>query len=277
MRRNAYPVRLEVFEMNLKYSLGKLLAIPFLPLMYWQGKKIKSSVPRLAEARGNSGDVGLGRHREIRLLAIGESTIAGVGVSSHRRGFTGALARYLATRLDLNVHWKVYARSGYTVKMVRKKLIPKIVESEADLVILGLGGNDAFTLNSPAQWSQEIRRLIKDLRSKFGDIPLIFIHMPPIKEFPAFTATIKFFVGNLVEILGNELAQIAHAESQVFFPEEKITLAGWSEKYNEQSDISNYFSDGVHPSEHTYQVWARDVAEFICDKPEITNALSKAK
>ena len=41
--------------MNIKYILGAILTFPLLPLMYFQGKKIKASVPRLPEAKGIKG------------------------------------------------------------------------------------------------------------------------------------------------------------------------------------------------------------------------------
>ena len=33
-----------------------------------------------------------------------------------------------------------------------------------------------------------------------------------------------------------------------------------------KSTPEDFFSDGVHPSELAYQVWAKDVAEFIQEK-----------
>ncbi|MBV6644814.1 MAG: hypothetical protein KI790_05170 [Cyclobacteriaceae bacterium] len=140
---------------NLKYLVGSALSLPLLPIMYYQGKKIRAGVPSLPEASGPTGIchcAGKRSGRDISLLTIGESTIAGVGVTTHEVGFTGTLATELSNALTTDVRWRVYARSGYTAKKVREKIVPQIVEDTADLIVIGLGANDAFKLNRPSRW-----------------------------------------------------------------------------------------------------------------------------
>lgn len=248
--------------MNLKYTFGLLLSIPLLPLMYWQGKRIRASVPQLPEAEGPQGQSPFpqGEQSPLKLLTLGESTIAGVGVKSHAEGFTGTLAKELAKHYQRSIDWRVYARSGYTAQKVTTKIVPKIEEEQADLIVIGLGGNDAFTLNRPSQWKRDVEDLIKALQSKFPEATLVFINMPPIKLFPAFTFLIKFTIGNLVEILGEELQDLVKGQEKVHYFGEKITLETWIERYQVKESPDAFFSDGVHPSKLTYQTWARDVA-----------------
>jgi lysophospholipase L1-like esterase len=191
---------------QLKYYLGAIVTVPLLPILYQQGKRVRSSVPVLPEAQGPQGVAGNASDSKFRLLAIGESTIAGVGVATHQEGFTGTLARELASKLNRQVEWRVYARSGYTARRVTQKILPKIQEKEADLIVVGLGGNDAFTMNSPAKWQAQVRALVGGIRQQFGATPIAFTNMPPIKSFPAFTPLIKLTIGNLVELLGDALA-----------------------------------------------------------------------
>lgn len=79
--------------MNLRYTLGAICTIPFLPLMYFQGKRIKASVPELPEAKGPEGSVLVEppASKKLRMLTIGESTVAGIGVETHEEGFSGTL------------------------------------------------------------------------------------------------------------------------------------------------------------------------------------------
>lgn len=74
--------------MNLQYTLGLLISILLLPLLYWQGKRIWASVPQLPEAEGTQGQAlfKVGEQRPLKMLALGESTIAGVGVRTHEVG-----------------------------------------------------------------------------------------------------------------------------------------------------------------------------------------------
>ena len=262
--------------MNTRYMLGAVLALPTLPWMYMQGKRIRAKVPKLPEANGTQGIVSRNSDRTIRLLALGESTIAGVGVDTHEEGFTGTLASALARQLDADVHWKVYARSGYTARRIKEKIIPKVPPEPVDIVVIGLGGNDAFGLNSPGKWRDHIWGLIEEIKKRFGNTPIAFTNMPPIKEFPAFTPLIKFMIGNLVEILGDELEDLALDEQGVYYYPRKITLKDWIERLKVQAEPSDFFSDGVHPSKLTYQVWARDFANFLLEESGIRSVLEQS-
>ena len=262
---------LEFAYMYLKYLFGALVSIPLLPIMYFDGKRIKGSVPKLPEAEGLTGRSPAPKApaKSIKLLSIGESTIAGVGVESHAEGFTGTLASELSQQLGVTIDWRVYARSGYTAQMVADRILPKIEEKEAELIVVGLGGNDAFTLNRPWKWKQSVEMLIQKLRARFPHSSIVFCNMPPIKEFPAFTPIIKGTIGNLVEILGQTLASVVQKYRGVYYAEEIITIDGWAQRYQQSADTKQYFSDGVHPSKITYQIWAKDMAQLIANIKEL--------
>mgnify|MGYP003147440965 CR=1 FL=1 len=249
--------------MSFKYYLGFLFSIPLLPILYFDGKKIRKNVPRLLEAKNPKGYIKKDVAKTLKLLIIGESTIAGVGVDYHKTGFAGTLAKTLAEENNVSVLWRVYAKSGYTAKLIRKRLLPQIEDTTADIIVIGLGGNDAFNLNSPGVWILQINLLIKKLKRRFPKTPIYFTNMPPIKEFPAFTKSLKFVIGNLVEVLGKRLHRNVKRRENVYYNNEVISLDSWSEKYNLDNDISTFFSDGVHPSKLTYQIWGKDMAHYI--------------
>jgi lysophospholipase L1-like esterase len=261
--------------MNFKYYIGALLTIPLLPLIYYQGKKIRVNVPKLPEAKGAEGSVNSYKNQgTIRLVTLGESTIAGVGVQTHEEGFTRTLAEELSNLFHSNVDWQVYARSGYTAKNISEKLVPKIKEQHIDIIAIGIGGNDAFKLNSPTKWRKAIRSLIENLRLKYPNTIIVFCNMPPIKEFPAFTSLIKATIGNLVEVLGEELKKVVVEYDHVYYFGEVITLKDWIKRLNIDVKKEEFFSDGVHPSKLTYQTWAKDIALKIFQNDAIKKGLA---
>ncbi len=244
--------------------------MPLLPLLYIQGKRIRKEVPILPEAKGNYGVVNCDSSKDaLNVVFIGESTIAGVGVDTHAEGFAGSFSKSFSNKLNRNVSWRVYARSGYTIKQVRERLLPKIENYKPDLFVIGLGGNDAFTLNTPWRWAREVEKLIADLKSIQADAVIVFNNMPPIKSFPAFTPLIKFVIGNLVEILGVSLSQTVKGIKDVYYAEEVISLKTWGDKYAPNSTDADFFSDGVHPSLITYQSWAKEMASMIAEEEKI--------
>lgn len=231
--------------------------------MYLDGKRIRASVPKLPEAKEPQGIVNKNTDSELQLLVLGESTVAGVGVDTHQEGFAGTLAQCLSNELNTTINWKVYAKSGFTAKQVREQLVPKITENNIDLIIIGLGGNDAFTLNTPKRWKKDVFDLIDELRGLYPKTPIAFTNMPPIKEFPAFTRLIKLTIGNLVEILGKELNRAVEPYKNVVYNNKIITIRDWTERLELSNPPSDFFSDGVHPSKLTYQAWAKDFCNFL--------------
>ncbi len=244
-----------------------LVAVPLLPLMIYQGKRIRQSVPKLPEAKEPQGSAKVNDKNEtLQVIFLGESTVAGVGAETHKEGVAGSFAREMSASLSRNVEWKVFARSGYDAQRVIKKLLPKMEGSEAHLILIGLGGNDAFQFNPPWRWQKTIGQLIQRLKVAYPKAPIVFMNMPPIKEFPAFTRVIKFVIGNLVEIHGQFLRKEVKKHENVFYNGEVLQLKDWISILPKGMNKSDFFSDGVHPSTITYQTWGREMAKFIINE-----------
>ena len=72
---------------------------PLLPVALAQGLWLRGQVPRLPEASGPREDTVAGAAgMPLRLLLLGESTVAGVGAPTQEQALAAQLARALATR-----------------------------------------------------------------------------------------------------------------------------------------------------------------------------------
>lgn len=254
---------LSMLQQQLKYLSNLLLAAPFYPLLKYQGKKVRATVPDLLPPTDMEGIVNQG-NSIFNLLVLGESTMAGIGVKSHVEGFTGSFAKELAITNQQTVKWKVAAKSGFTASQVEKEILPIVTDRKWDLIVIGLGANNAFVMDSPTKWQREIKNLIGQIRKKWSKTPILFLQMPPIADFPALTPLLRFFLGREVKILGETLAKMVQNFSDVYYIDEIITLKGWLKKYPSYDGLSidDFFSDGVHPSKLTYQLWAKEAALF---------------
>ena len=247
----------------------RLAVLPLIPLLYLDGKKLRKSITPLPEAKNPIGQITGQFSRELKLVILGESTMAGVGVESHDQGFAGHLSSALSTLSQASITYNVMAKNGYTAAKVCQRLI-KSVPKDADIIVIGLGGNDAFALNSPSKWNASIREIISLLRNRIGpEVPIFFTNMPPIKEFPAFTSRMQFALGNWVEYLGAQLHKLIQAYPNSYYDHEILSLDHFAKELDAGTDKRLLFSDGIHPSALTYQLWANRFAKFILAKKSL--------
>ncbi|MCO6479883.1 MAG: SGNH/GDSL hydrolase family protein [Phaeodactylibacter sp.] len=245
------------------YYLGAVLALPFGPFLVFQGRKVRAAVPELPEAGGpQKGITGQGK-APLRLLTIGESTIAGVGVNTHEEGFTGRLAHYLHQATGRRVEWQVLARSGYTARDVRDNLVPLLPAAPLGLIVIGLGGNDTFQLHSPLRWRKDMIRLVQAIRKRQPHTPVLINNLPPVGQFPALPGSLQLVMGCLVRLHGRAIGDIPSLFEKVYFQSRPITLEEWREKLPGETGAEAFFSDGVHPSGLTYRLWAEEAGAFI--------------
>lgn len=247
----------------LYYTLGAL-CIPLLPLLYWQGKRVVKKVPRLPEAKGSIGHIAGSKEDSISILGIGESTMAGVGVATQKEGFIGAFSQELNRKSQKTINWEVVAKSGIKLKGISERLLPKITMQNPDLIVVAMGGNDAFALRSPKKWEQNSIKLLAELRQKFGTTtPILLTNMPPIQYFPAFPFLIKWTIGSLVNLYRNKWVRLLKTEKNTYFNDEIIHMDRWKNRYQIAVNSDLLFSDGVHPSKLTYELWGKDMASFL--------------
>ena len=251
---------------QLLYYLGGLLTLPFSPLLFLQGKRVRATIPELPEAGGPKRGIAGQGSNSFRLLTLGESTIAGVGVETHAEGFTGYLAGYLHKATGQPVEWQVLAKSGYTARAATAHLAPQLPTEPLDLIVVGLGGNDTFELNSPLRWRSDMIQLVKAIRQKQPDAPILINNLPPVGQFPAFPAGLQLALGSLVRLHGKVIRDIPSLFDQVYYQSRPINLEEWREKAPAGAGADAFFSDGVHPSELTYRLWAEEAGAFIVAK-----------
>ena len=250
---------------QLLFFLGAILIIPFLPLLIWQGKRLRARIPELPEAEGpNNGIEGEGS-KAIQLLVLGESTMAGVGVETQKDGISRTIAEGLAQHYKQAVHWQVIARSGYNAAQVREELVPQIKSEPIDIIIIGLSVNDTVERNSPLGWKRDLIKLIRAIRERQASCPIVLIHRGPVEYFPAFPPIFKLILGSLIKLQWQAISNLPQEIDNFHLIKHVILPDNWQAKVDFPTTAEDFFSDGVHPSKLTYQLWAEEVVEFIVE------------
>ena len=124
---------------------------------------VAARAARLPEADGERvGRKGIGR--PIRLLVLGDSSAAGVGVTDQSETRGGKLSDALAAHYA--VEWNTVARSGGTVRSTQRTL-EDLSYATFDIVLVALGINDAKNGVSLRRWSNGYRQLPNTHCEKF--------------------------------------------------------------------------------------------------------------
>lgn len=255
-----------ILVIKIRYVLRLLLSLPVLPYLIMQGRRIKANTPELPEADKNIIGIIGQQKNSISILCLGESTIAGVGVSDHRDGLAGVIAKKIHQQSLQGVDWTVVARSGFTAQEVTEKLLPQIPGKIYDLILIGLGGNDTFQMNSPLKWRRTYIELLRHLRQKHGSAKIVIANMPPIKWFPAFPPLLRWLMTGQIYLLAKAIEDFPQKFEEVYLLKESIRLDYPIGKPSKKYRHRDLFSDGVHPSKLAYRIWGEQIGDFIVEK-----------
>lgn len=236
------------------YVVGGILVLPFVPFLYWQGRRVRKRVGRLPDAEGETvGKIG-DFSQTINLLAIGESTVAGVGARNHGEALGGQLAKYLSTEIKKSVRWHVLGESGITVNETLERLVPDLPETKMDFVVIALGGNDTFKVSSPNRWRNGMKKLIEILREKYPSAVIFLANTPRVMDFTALPRFLKLVLWRISHLHHENAKTLVSEFENVFYYDEAGAVA------------DGFFADGVHPSAHGYSLWAEAMIKSLMRK-----------
>jgi lysophospholipase L1-like esterase len=243
------PRLLQIF-----YVFGGIILLPLMPYFYWQGQRVRKRVGKLPDAAGET--VGqFGEQAEIlNLLAIGESTVSGVGASSHAEALGGQLAKFLSFETNKSVRWHVLGESGITARETIQRLVPHLPETQMDLVVVALGGNDTFKVSSPNRWRADMTKLIFILKNKYPNAKILLANTPRVIDFLALPASLKFVLWRVSQLHHENAKNLERTMEDVFYFDEAKRVG------------EEFFSDGVHPSARGYAMWAEAMIKFLMKK-----------
>ena len=187
----------------------------------------------------------------LRLIALGESTVAGVGARTHETGLAGQLASTLSRHTRRRVEWTVVARSGINARDSRTELVPQLSGRHADVVMIALGVNDAIEFHTARRWATDVEGLIEDVRAQVGDPLVLLSGVPPLNYFPALPQPLSF-------VLGARSAALERASLKMVEKLGRVVYVPFQIDDKRCHDL--FCADGFHPSELGYSEWAEQLA-----------------
>ena len=220
-----------------------------LPLVMAQGAATRRRVPCLPPASPPHHGFVPGVGRTMRLLAIGESTVCGVGLARGDEAVAATTARALARLTGRPVAWRAEGMPGATVSAARGRLLPRIECEPADLLIVAFGVNDATAYNSPAAFADELAALVTALRTRIGDAAVVVAGVAPLDRFPALPWPLR-------SILGWRSVALQAAADGLTGRLPRLVV----ERFSQPLVPDLFSSDGFHPNTRAHAIWGEEIA-----------------
>ena len=228
--------------------------MPFMPFLYRQGQRTRRKVGLLPGAGGKTtGKSGSGAE-SVKMLAIGESTVAGLGARTHEFALVGQFAKRFRDQIGRTVNWKVVGRNGVTARRTIAELVPLIPDENYDYILVGLGGNDVMKLSSPRKWRRDMTELLGILRKRNPDAAIFLSNCPMIKLSPAIPHPIKFLLWELSKLHDANIKDLTSKMDRVFYYHQPRNIV-----------LEGFFADGIHPSEKGYSDWSESMMKFFTE------------
>jgi lysophospholipase L1-like esterase len=223
----------------------------FLPLLLTQGLWARWRTPRLAPAPGQVHGV-VGSGEPVQMIVVGDSIIAGVGVSRFDQALPVQLALALADG-ERTVHWHAVGRNG-----ARSHDLPGLVNKlpadlpPPDLVVVSNGINDITSLVGERQVLARLQGVITWLEMRFPGACIVQLGLPPLGAFPALPQPLRRVLGARAGALDAALqAWITPRERSLYLP------------FGRMPGAQEFALDGYHPGPDAVQAWAASLAETL--------------
>lgn len=215
-----------------------------LPILIYQGKQARHTTPRLPEAGGPvCGQYGEGSPAK-RVLVIGESTAAGVGITTHDQGLASQIARQVHQRTGQTIAWHTFGVNGIQLGTLVQRL-EEIELPRSELVLLSMGVNDTTGLTPRSRFQRQLTELSALLASRHAG-PLNLISVPPMHQFSALPIPLRYIMGWRARQLDSIYRRLAEENRNTF------RYLG----YPTITDPDLLARDGYHPSRKGYRIIA---------------------
>lgn len=229
----------------LKLSLLWTLCLFLAPLLLLQGFWVRRTALRMPEAvgprRGGDGD--------LRLLVIGDSVVAGVGVSDTKDALPAQLAVQIANLHSGGVNWQAIGHNGDRIRDLLTRL--PLAQAPADLVIVNIGVNDVSHLTSMMRWQLDLAALVGELTQRFH-APIVLLGLPPMHGFPLLPQPLRFALGVRARMLDHSLKHVGKLLPKVIYIATDLPVG-----------VAEMAADGYHPSAAIVALWARQISETL--------------
>jgi acyl-CoA thioesterase-1 len=186
-------------------------------------------------------------------VAIGDSTVEGIGASKPERNFASLI--YASLKQDIkNAQFHNLGIAGDRVEDVLKKQVERAVELKPDLIVLSVGANDIMQHRKLGTFKKEYNQLIEQLNQTKALI--VVTNVPDLSLAPVLPKYALPYCKIQVPRFNGVIKHLVHKYGVVF-----VDLYQQSQLFHGYSELIS--ADGLHPSDAGYALWANTIITKI--------------
>ncbi len=244
--------------------LNSLVSWLCFPVYVVQGMWVRKHSMRLSPpSKGAwSGQFGKGKAK-IRLLTIGDSSAAGVGIEDTSGTIGVQMAKKLHEATGSPVAWKVTGHNSAVAGQLRDYVVPNLDREDWTHIAVMLGTNDMKNWHTVPRWKREFGTLLYALRARWPEAKIYWHQAIDVREVPSLPQPLASIINLRVALLNRKGAQLCLERGAVCVPPLQETRA------------EGYCSDGFHANETGYTVWADHILAHFDDEPRTSPAVKE--
>lgn len=201
--------------------------------------------------------LGLFKHKKEPFIyvALGDSTVEGVGATSPERSFAPIISMFLK-RYKGNVAFYNLGKSGSAVRDVLENQVKKAIELKPNLVTISVGSNDILQRRFQNHFGKDLHAVLAKLRTQ-TNAEIVMNNIPDFSITSAVPSYLKMISGYIVKKM-NLIIQKAAEKYQVVLVDLYFYSSIYGTTYPEAVSDDNF-----HPSDFGYALWANTIISHI--------------
>jgi acyl-CoA thioesterase-1 len=196
-----------------------------------------------------------GKPKPLVYVALGDSTVEGIGATRPERSYVGIISRHLESKgRELTFH--NVGKAGARVIDVNELQIDTVVKASPNLITISVGANDIRLHTNPKQFRAQLRHLFARLTDETS-ATIIMNNIPDISLSRVVPEKFKTMCRKYVQLLNMIISQ----EAKRF----KVTVVDLFSKSKLFMELypESFSHDGFHPSDFGYAIWANTMLPYI--------------
>lgn len=181
-------------------------------------------------------------------VAMGDSTVEGVGASSSDRTFPAVVRDFIKSEYE-NISFYNLGKRGALVKDLLKYQIDETITLRPDLISVSIGANNVMRGGRISTFERDLRLLFEKLTSKTSS-KIVINNIPDFSAARKIIKPVRFFYAFRARKFNEVIKKVSDEYGVVHV-----------DLYNNSRFVFNNYpefvsSDGLHPSDLGYALWA---------------------